>query len=96
MKTRNDAGRTTVVRACICAHPGQDRMYGKGFRVMNRGAKEVRCTVCGALRTGTMATGAAGAGTAPAKAKTRSKDRKKSKEKDAGTKRGGAGGRKAA
>lgn len=41
-----------MIHPCSCTHPDQDKMYGKGNRVMNfckpkEKAKWVRCTVCG-------------------------------------------------
>ena len=42
-----------MIITCTCAHPQQDRMYGKKRRVANdcnksagNGFKYVRCTVC--------------------------------------------------
>lgn len=36
----------TVIKQCGCTHPYQDRQYGKGNRVWNRGPKGMKCTVC--------------------------------------------------
>ena len=36
-------------KRCTCTHAFQDKMYGKGVRVVTRSVKgEARCTVCGA------------------------------------------------
>ena len=35
------------VKHCNCKHEVQDKMYGKGNRLMNEYNKGYRCTVCG-------------------------------------------------
>lgn len=46
---------TTIIQKCKCENKGQDKLHGKGNRVMNRlqpvpGRKDrYRCTVCGAV-----------------------------------------------
>lgn len=35
------------VKHCTCKHDAQDKMYGKGNRLMNEYNKGYRCTVCG-------------------------------------------------
>jgi len=39
----------TTIKTCYCDHEYQDKVYGKGKRVMNKKAegKGWRCTVCG-------------------------------------------------
>jgi hypothetical protein len=36
-----------AILKCVCTHPAQDKLHGKGFRVHNK-TKEAkyRCTVC--------------------------------------------------
>lgn len=37
------------IKKCSCKHEVQDKLYGKGMRVMNpTQKKEWRCTACGA------------------------------------------------
>lgn len=42
------------VKKCTCKHPGQDKLYGNGNRLMNEYAKGYRCTVCGATYSETV------------------------------------------
>ena len=35
------------VKRCACKHDEQDKLYGKGNRLMNPFNKGYRCTVCG-------------------------------------------------
>lgn len=35
------------VKHCTCKHDAQDKIYGKGNRLMNEYSKGYRCTVCG-------------------------------------------------
>lgn len=48
---KGKAGCGTVVRSCNCTSDFQDKMYGRGMRVMNVGgsstAPRYSCTVCG-------------------------------------------------
>ena len=37
----------TSIKECVCAHPYQDKRYGKQKRVMNEGKNSSTCTVCG-------------------------------------------------
>jgi hypothetical protein len=45
-----DKSRVKVVK-CKCDHKGQDKLYGQGMRLANRGASADKpvytCTVCG-------------------------------------------------
>lgn len=43
-------GKGTNVQRCTCAHPAQDRIYGSGNRLHNRGSKQSSCTSCGQKR----------------------------------------------
>lgn len=38
----------TKIAPCSCVSKFQDRTYGQGKRVWNRGSEKWRCTVCGA------------------------------------------------
>lgn len=46
----------SVIKPCECQNEGQDKLHGKGKRVMNRikpnndKPKHYRCTVCGKER----------------------------------------------
>jgi len=48
---KGKAGCGTVIRSCSCTSDFQDKMYGRGMRVMNVGgsstAPRYSCTVCG-------------------------------------------------
>lgn len=37
------------IKSCDCVHKGQDRLYGKGYRLHNYARKKDmwRCSVCG-------------------------------------------------
>ena len=55
MSTKQESKETiakhgTELRYCSCESPFQDRTYGLGLRVHNRGSKKVRCTVCGTAK----------------------------------------------
>ena len=39
----------TKVKKCTCQHEEQDKLYGKGNRLMNESTKGLRCTVCGKI-----------------------------------------------
>jgi RecG-like helicase len=41
----------TKVAICSCKHTEQDKLYGKGNRLMNKTIKgKWRCTVCGTVK----------------------------------------------
>jgi len=35
-----------MIKKCTCKHEFQDKKYGKGMRVFNKGKEVWRCTVC--------------------------------------------------
>ena len=43
----------TSVKLCSCTHPYQDKKYGKGKRVHNKGSDDWKCTVCGSSKSQT-------------------------------------------
>jgi len=53
MSEKDKRPGSTVIRACTCASPYQDKHYGKGQRVHNVGGdpksnvRKYSCTVCG-------------------------------------------------
>ena len=51
VKVQNEVEVTTKVVKCACKHPFQDKEYGAGYRLHNRGGKVGNsttwiCTVC--------------------------------------------------
>jgi hypothetical protein len=46
-----EKSKTVKIVKCKCTHEGQDKLYGKGMRLANRGASADKpvytCTVCG-------------------------------------------------
>lgn len=39
-------GGPTKIMRCQCSHAYQDKKYGLGMRVFNKGATKYKCTVC--------------------------------------------------
>lgn len=42
----------TKILKCDCKHDVQDKIYGKGNRLHNKGLKQYTCTVCEKKREG--------------------------------------------
>lgn len=56
-ETKRNKSKGTRILSCVCDHPAQDRLHGRGFRVFNHAPgkgginpNRFRCTVCNQSR----------------------------------------------